>query len=790
MKNLLLVCLFSLFTTIALSQNSDIRGFVYEEKNGEPVIFTPVYLLRTAYGAQTDVNGYFNISKVPAGNYTLVCQSLGFDTLRLEITVKANELITKKLFLKQATVSLREVAVSAEKQDKQTQVRMSVTKITTKEMKQLPSIGGEPDLAQYLQVLPGVVFTGDQGGQLYIRGGTPIQNKTLMDGMIIYNPFHSVGFYSVFDADLIRNADVYTGGFAANHGGRVSSIMDITMRDGNKKRFSGKTGVNTFGAKLVLEGPIRKQTDDPNKGSSSFLISAKQSYMNYTSKKMYTFLDDLDSTYVDSIGLPFKFRDIYAKLSFSGANGSKFNVFGFNFSDAVRYKSISNLNWNSYGAGTNFVAVPGGSKVLIKGNIAYSKYLINFIETSAPARSSGIDGFNMGLNFTYFLGKNDLDYGIELLGFSTRFDFTNALGRRITQNENTTEAATYVKYKITAKKVLIEPSVRLHYYASLQTASPEPRLGLKYNITDKFRFKASGGLYSQNLISSSSDRDVVNLFYGFLSGPDKLPDYKYKYDRDSLTYTNPANRDSVEITHSLQKAIHYIAGFEYDLTRYLDLNIEGYLKQFTQLANVNRNKLFEDNAENLSKPDYQKKDFIVETGYASGIDVLLKYEYKQFYLWLGYSLSWTKRFDGQLLYYPVFDRRHNANVVTSYKFGKNLDWETNLRWNLGSGFPFTKTQGFYEQLNFADGPNTNYTGTNGTLGIQYASLGSGRLPYYHRLDFSIKKNFYFGENAILDINLSVTNAYNRHNIFYFDRIRYQRVNQLPLLPSLGVNMTF
>src|SRR5204862_2356678 len=130
-----------------------------------------------------------------------------------------------------------------------------------KELKLVPSVGGDPDLAQYLQIIPGVIFTGDQGGQLYIRGGTPIQNLVLLDGMVIYNPFHSIGLFSVLDPDIIRGADVYTGGFNADYGGRISSIMDITTRDGNKKRLSGKVSATTFTSKLIFEGPMKKATD-------------------------------------------------------------------------------------------------------------------------------------------------------------------------------------------------------------------------------------------------------------------------------------------------------------------------------------------------------------------------------------------------------------------------------------------------------------------------------------------------------------------------------------------------
>ena len=171
-----------------------------------------------------------------------------------------------------------------------------------------------------MQIIPGVVFTGDQGGQLYIRGGSPIQNKVLMDGMTIYSPFHSIGLFSVFDTDIIRNTDVYTGGFSAEYGGRVSSIMDIKTIDGNKKEFAGKISANTFGSKLYVEGPLGK------KNRSSFVLSGKTSYLDKSSDILYKY----PVLYFDEKGLPYSYTDLYSKISLHGKNGSKLNVFGFN----------------------------------------------------------------------------------------------------------------------------------------------------------------------------------------------------------------------------------------------------------------------------------------------------------------------------------------------------------------------------------------------------------------------------------------------------------------------------
>lgn len=761
----LLIFLCVCIATVSLAQTATIRGIVYNSKNGEPVIFSPLFLIGTTHGAVTDVNGYYSIAKVPAGSYTLVFKKAGYDSLSVPITVKAGELLTRNLYVQERGLELKGIEISAEKEEEQTRVSISTTTITPKEMNKLPTVGAEPDIAQYLQVIPGVVFTGDQGGQLYIRGGSPIQNKVLLDGMIIYNPFHSIGLFSVFDTDIIRNADVYTGGFGAEFGGRISSIMNITTRDGNKKRFGGKVSASPFVSKLQLEGPISKQKEgDP--GSSSFIISGRTSYLKQSSKIFYP--------YVDTAGLPFNFTDLYGKLSLYGDNGSKFNLSAFNFSDRVRYKSLQDLSWNTFGVGSNFILIPNSSAVLFDGTFSYSKYVINLEEASRPSRSSSISSFNLGLNFKYFFGKSDVQYGFEAIGFNTSFLFYNEVNRKIEQAEYNTELAAYVKYHAVFGKLVVEPSFRAHYYASLAEISPEPRLGVKYNITDRLRLKFAGGLYSQNLIAGVSDRDVVNLFYGFLSTPENLP----------------ATFQGQPLNSRLQRARHLIGGLESNLTRHLKLNAEAYLFDFNQLTNINREKIYDDNLLNENKPDLLKKDFVMERGTSQGVDVLLKYEFKRVYIWAVYSLMKVTRMDEQIEYRPVWDRRHNVNLLASYQFGEGFNWEASVRWNFGSGFPFTQTQGFYEQLSLNDNLNSNYTTSNGTLGTLYGDLNQGRLPAYHRLDANLKRSIALSQRSLLELTAGITNIYNRENIFYFDRIKYQRVNQLPILPSVGVNLKF
>jgi len=775
----LISTLFTLVISNVNAQTATVRGAIYEKNSGQPVIYTNVFLKGTTNGAVTDLNGYFTISQIPAGDYQLIITYVGFDTLKIDLSLKPNDVVNKKFYLKQASYEISGATISAERQTALIDPTTSVVKVTPKSINRIPTIGGQADFAQYLQVVPGVVFTGDQGGQLYIRGGTPVQNLVLLDGMIIYNPFHSIGLFSVFDVDLISNASVYTGGFGAEYGGRISSVMDVTTRYGNPNRFAGKVNLSTFGAKFLLEGPLLKAKDE-NSGSITYVLSAKKSYIDKTANTIYKYVNNGD-------GLPFTFADFYGKVSFNGNNGNRADVFGFNFNDQVSYQTINNYAWKSYGGGMKFTVVPGSTPMLFSGKISYSDYRIELDDGSHTPRSSEVGGFNMGLDFTYFLGKNRLLYGVEMKGFQTDFQFSNTLNRVISQKESTTELAGFIsgrfllgekKLKKTNNKFnrfIIVPGLRVHYYASLSNLSIEPRLSMKYNVTPSFRLKAATGLFSQNLISSASDRDVVNLFYGFLSGPDNL----------QKTF------DGKELTHKLQKSTHLIGGFEFDLSSNLTLNFEAYYKWFNQLTNMNKNKIFDDNSEYQDKPDILKKDFIIETGDAEGFDLSLKYQDKRFYIWAVYSLAFNHRYDGYIEYTPHFDRRHNANFLATYSFGKKRLWEANVRWNYGSGFPFTPTAGNYEIMNFyEDGIGSDYTTANGDVGVVYGAINSKRLPDYHRLDIGIKKSIYFSETTVLEINLSITNAYNRNNIFYIDRVTNQRVDQLPFMPALGISFAF
>ncbi len=772
MKQTLSILFFLLISFTSLSAQNIIKGVLLDDEKGEAIPFAQVFLDGTKHWASTDINGYFVINKIPDGSYTIKVKYIGYEEYSEPVVLK-HQTITRNIHLKPAKMRLKDVVVTANKaRERKMQTQVSVEKITASQIQQMPSIGGQADLAQYLQVLPGVNSTGDQGGQLYIRGGSMVQNLTLLDGMVVYNPFHSIGLYSIFETDVILNADVFTGGFGAEYGGRLSSVIDISTRDGNKRHHTGKVGLNTFGANLVLEGPLKKE----KKGSTStvsYLLTAKNSYLSRSSKLIYPYIDG---------GLPFDFLDLYGKVSINSGLGSKINFFGFRFDDRVNgYQSLADFHWRNFGAGTNFALMTGSSS-LVDGTVAYSNYNISLDDGSNSPKYSSVGGFNMSLGISNFFGVNKLKYGIGIEGFSTGYRYTNAYGVNRSQDENTSTFSAYATYNAHLGKLLLDPGIRFVYYGSMGQPSFEPRLAAKYNASEKLRFKLAAGLYSQTLLDARSDHDIVNLFTGFLTGSGQL--------------NIPSLYNGTPVESCLQRAQHLVVGAEYDPIEHLTLNAELYYKNFSQLLSINHNQIYDRNDPAYAsggiyeKPQYYLTDFIIEKGRAAGIDISACYDLERLYLWMTYSLAFVSRTDEVQTYFPHYDRRHTVNLLATYALGEERQWELSGRWSLGSGFPFTQTAGLYENIVFAGGIRTDYTTENGEMGIYYADLYAGRMPAYHRLDLAAKRKFNIGRRGLLELSLSVTNTYNRNNIFYFDRISFERVDQLPILVCLGANFTF
>ncbi|HUR30872.1 MAG TPA: TonB-dependent receptor, partial [Saprospiraceae bacterium] len=294
--------LFTLLSFISInslqSQAGTLRGHIYDQVTGQAIGFASVVLANTDIRTVTDIDGFFNFPDIPAATYNLQAHFIGYDTLREVVTVSPDQVKYYKLYMVEGVIELETINVSASLEQRRNEVNFSHITITPKQIKALPSAGGEADIAQYLQILPGVISTGDQGGQIYIRGGSPVQTKVLLDGMTIYNPFHSIGFFSVFETEAIKSAEVLTGGFSAEYGGRISAIVDMKTREGDRSRYGGLVSASPFQVKGLLEGPIIP-FDPAKEGSASFLLTGKHSYLDKTSPKLYDYATD------DTLGLPY-----------------------------------------------------------------------------------------------------------------------------------------------------------------------------------------------------------------------------------------------------------------------------------------------------------------------------------------------------------------------------------------------------------------------------------------------------------------------------------------------------
>ena len=574
-----LIFFFSAF--ISFCQTGTLRGHIYDAESGEPIAYASVQIINSKEGVISDEDGFFQLSAVPSGIQRVQVSYLGYLDTLLEINIISNKIKYQLIYLTRSTIELQTVDISASKERARTEIQIGQIQLSKENIKSLPSIGGEADIAQYLTALPGVVISGDQGGQIFIRGGSPVQNRVLLDGQLIYNPFHSIGLFSVFETEIIRSVDVLSAGFNAEHGGRISAVMDIKTREGNKNRISGLASLSPFQGKLLLEGPI-KPLKKENGTAVSFLLTGKYGWLDKTSPHLYRYAvdsnfyafakKDTSLSSLQNLGLPYQYQDLYGKISFLGENGSKVNIFGFSFTDKFKLANIASQKWETFGGGMHFLLSPLQSPVRIEGNIGFSRYNLSLAEKNTGPRSSSLESYTARLDFMQVGKHSALEYGLELISLNTGFQFVNPFNLTISQNDFTTEMAAFVRFKYQVNKFILQPGFRLHYYASQGQFSPEPRLGLKYLWSDNFRLKMGGGFYSQNLISLANNQDVVQLFSGFLVGP------------ETSLFKSGSN---IPVKSRLQKAMHWVAGMEWEPFNLFSVSMEGYQKFFNQYLFVN-----------------------------------------------------------------------------------------------------------------------------------------------------------------------------------------------------------
>jgi hypothetical protein len=749
-------------------QNNTIKGFINDADSRQPVPLANVVVTPPGSGTVSNEEGYYLVHKLPAGEVILKVTCVGYDSVTEQLTMKSNMTLIRNIYLRPVAYDLGEFNVSARK-ERVSQRKISEVKVIPAEIALTPSMGGMPDLIQHIQTLPGIVTRGDIGGQVYIRGGTPVQTKVLLDDAVIYNPVHSIGLFSVFDNDYIRNVDLYTGGFNAEYGSCLSSVIDISTRLPNTARWSGKADISTIAAKALIEGPLLTDSTLENLTISA-MLSVKASYFEQATDWFYPYVEQ---------ELPFYFRDIYGKVTAKLGKSFSMSLSGYSFRDEVsETNTFQTYDWDAKGFSLNLLTMPAEVPILIKTYIAGSGYQMNLSEPNQDNRYSKVSSIAVGMKFYRYLARQTAKYGIEFTDLRTNYMYFTSDYTTYEQGENSGELSGYLDYEGNFGWVIFEAGFRGAFYTSLMRFSPEPRLSVRFMVTENLALKVAAGMYAQNLIGAVSDKDIVNFFQGYLSAPVDMVSASGKDPNDFY----------------LQKANHLVAGVEYDFRSKVRFNVEAYYKDYTQLISFNKNKLFNED-DNPGAPSYMSGTFISETGFAEGIEITVKYTESRLNMEANYSLAMVKRRytdpDGEVVeYFPQYDRRHNVNFSGMFYFGKNRSWTISARWNYGSGFPFTPTAGYYEGITFDEYGKYNYLTQNGQMNILYGPYNSKRLPAYHRLDMALKKSFTFRNRNTIEAEISVINVYNQENIFYINRETNEEAYQLPILPGLRISYAF
>jgi hypothetical protein len=397
-----------------------------------------------------------------------------------------------------------------------------------------------------------------------------------------------------------------------------------------------------------------------------------------------------------------------------------------------------------------------------------------FDDPSTTPKSTIYDNLDMTIKGIHILERFELTWAAEFSSIHTQFAYTRYDGMHVTDDLYTSDAIVLFQSKFLWPRWILEPGLHLRIYSSIFSLFPEPRVKARFNISKNLSLNLAGGLYSQNLSATSSEQDVVSVFQAFNTGVESVQNY-FRGQR---------------IYKPVQQAWHAVAGLSWFDQRNLKLSVETYVKDFFRLINYNQHQIYTYLGYDPDYPEYLSATYIYETGWAYGIDFLMDYSVSDYSVWAAYSFAYVTRQDEFTRYVPHFDRRHNLNLLASYRFGKSRDWIVKARWQIGSGFPFTQTTGYYEEFKNQDGTFWIDPYGEGNLAILYGPMNEGRLPAYHRLDLSLNRAWKLPSGLQIELGASVMNVYNRQNVFYFDRITQTRVNQLPVMPSVGVVFRF
>lgn len=734
---LLSVC--CLFPFVLCAQRVDVRGSVADSVTGERLPFANIVIKELARAAGTNNAGFYLVTNVPPGTYEITASFLGYEQQSRRIVVGTLGPVILNFRLKPTAIEFGEVVVTAKGRTSLNEISTSVHILDQADARLVP-VAVQEDLFRAIEILPGIVSTSDVTSQFYVRGGAGDQNLILLDGIKIYNPYHAFGIFSTFDPEIIKTAEVFVGAFPAGYGGRLSSVVDITTRDGRSDRIGGRANLNFLSANLRAEGMAHIITD------LTWLISGRRSLFSAPLKKF--FRQDVPLSFYDAFIKVNTYSSESAKMSLLGFfNGDKLTSAGFDQPD-YSWKN-SSFGVRSSGLITERVyvdAVAFDTRFEAQRDAKGSRIIQG---SSTSVHESGVR-----VNATLYTDTKDLYF----FGFETSFPqldykLTNRFGMPLRMSDSTPEEYAWIRYQSRGKESQLDVGVHADVASLIRGEGVweyvQPRVTLTRPLWGTWTWKASYGRINQNFITVNNEDDVIALFDAWIRAPSSV-------------------RSEV--------ADHFVVGAEGNILPVLATRVETYFKYYGKLVAYNRDKI-----------DALDPDYISGRGKAFGIEMLMRYTHSLLDVYASYTFGETSITNNEITYAPRYDRRHSFKLLTTLRPLKNLDIV--VRWDLASGLPFTQGTGYYDRLRMVDIFDEYDPGETGAPYNRLGPKNAARLPDFHRLDAAITYRFSF--NSVKgSLGVTVINAYDHRNVFYFDRKTGQQINMLPFFPSATLNLEY
>ena len=703
--------------SVLKAQTSIISGFVSDSSSGEALIGANVFLRETGQGMATDINGYYIIQDIVPGNYTIMVSYIGFDIYKQKTRLNDDESRKININLVEQVVQLTEIEVTAEKLHRRNNIQPSKINLSPRMMKAAPALA-EPDLFRTIQSLPGVLTTSEFSTGLVIRGGNTDQNLIMLDGITVYNPSHLGGVFSNFIVDGVKEAELIKGAYNAEYGGRLSAVLNVISREGNKNKFKGKVNLSLLSAQTTLEGPFYK---------GAWVLSGRRTYFDLVLPKVLP--DNINENIP-----PYYFYDIQSHVFSDITSKDRISLSYYSGIDDLLFDTFGlNGRWGNNTVSGHYRRV--FSERLV-GNIliANSRFFTEFGlgGDNGLVSYNEIDDKTLSADFSWFKSSNStLKFGAQLkkLGFEYTNKFQDSTQFQI--KTEPLEFAQYIKLKYKSNNLfIIEPGLRLNLYDVYpDSLFPDLRLGLKYIITDNRYLNFSVGNYHQ-FISTFQDDFNPSILDNWIAAD---------------TSVSPG------------KSMQVVLGYEEYIKNMYKIQIEGYYKDLKNLLTYE---------EKRSTTDAQVSDESLANivtpadGYAYGLELFGQKMSGKLSGWVAYTYSVSRKImnsiyaDGEQEYYTNWDRTHAFSVLGNYQFNKK--WETNWRFALQSGQAYTPIMGYYVQK-FPESPEELFRTIPGTR-------NSGRYEPYSRLDVGAVYHAKIGKTNV-DFFFQIINTLNRSNTF-------------------------